>query len=38
MAAAATRAKGTVTQVLGNVVDIEFPNDQIPDILSLIHI
>jgi F-type H+-transporting ATPase subunit beta len=32
MATAATRVKGTVTQVLGNVVDVEFPPDQIPSI------
>ncbi|HEX6122990.1 MAG TPA: F0F1 ATP synthase subunit beta, partial [Ktedonobacterales bacterium] len=34
MATAATRVKGTVTQVLGNVVDVEFPPDQIPSIYN----
>jgi F-type H+-transporting ATPase subunit beta len=31
-----TRTKGTVVQVLGNVVDIEFPPDQIPSIYNAI--
>jgi F-type H+-transporting ATPase subunit beta len=34
--AVATRTKGTVVQVLGNVVDIEFPPDQIPSIYNAI--
>ena len=34
--AATTRTKGTVTQVLGNVVDIEFPPDQLPAIYNAI--
>jgi F-type H+-transporting ATPase subunit beta len=33
---APTRTKGTVVQVLGNVVDIEFPPDQIPSIYNAI--
>jgi F-type H+-transporting ATPase subunit beta len=36
MTTAATRVKGTVTEVLGNVVDIEFPPEQIPDIYNAI--
>ena len=36
MATAATRTKGTVTQVLGNVVDIEFPPEQLPAIYNAI--
>ena len=37
MATAATpRTKGTVTQVLGNVVDIEFPPDKLPAIYNAI--
>ena len=36
MATAATRTKGTVLQVLGNVVDIEFPPDQIPAIYDAV--
>jgi F-type H+/Na+-transporting ATPase subunit beta len=34
--AVATRTKGTVVQVLGNVVDIEFPQDQVPSIYNAI--
>ncbi|HKV85361.1 MAG TPA: F0F1 ATP synthase subunit beta [Ktedonobacterales bacterium] len=34
--AATTRTKGTVTQVLGNVVDIEFPPDKLPAIYNAI--
>jgi F-type H+-transporting ATPase subunit beta len=34
--AVATRTKGTVVQVLGNVVDIEFPPDQVPSIYNAI--
>ncbi|HLZ22701.1 MAG TPA: F0F1 ATP synthase subunit beta [Ktedonobacterales bacterium] len=34
--AAPTRTKGTVTQVLGNVVDIEFPQDKLPPIYNAI--
>ena len=34
--AATTRTKGIVTQVLGNVVDIEFPPDQLPAIYNAI--
>src|SRR5579883_3004022 len=33
---APVRTKGTVTQVLGNVVDIEFPPDQLPAIYNAI--
>jgi F-type H+-transporting ATPase subunit beta len=36
MATAATRTKGVVLQVLGNVVDIEFPPDQIPSIYDAV--
>jgi F-type H+/Na+-transporting ATPase subunit beta len=36
MATAATKTKGTVLQVLGNVVDIEFPADRIPPIYNAI--
>ncbi|MBF6592157.1 MAG: F0F1 ATP synthase subunit beta, partial [Ktedonobacterales bacterium] len=36
MATAATHIKGTVTQVLGNVVDIEFPQDQVPAIYNAV--
>src|SRR6516225_6544765 len=36
MTTAATRVKGTVTQVLGNVVDIEFPPDQLPPIYNAV--
>ncbi|HKS70570.1 MAG TPA: F0F1 ATP synthase subunit beta [Ktedonobacterales bacterium] len=36
MATAATRTKGVVLQVLGNVVDIEFPADQIPPIYNAV--
>ena len=36
MATAATKTKGTVLQVLGNVVDIEFPADHIPPIYNAI--
>jgi F-type H+/Na+-transporting ATPase subunit beta len=36
MAAAATRVRGEVSQVLGNVVDVEFPPDQVPDIYDAI--
>jgi F-type H+-transporting ATPase subunit beta len=36
MATAATRTKGIVRQVLGNVVDIEFPPDQLPAIYNAI--
>ena len=38
MATAATRTKGTVVQVLGNVVDIEFPPDQLPPIYNAIEV
>src|SRR5579884_1339051 len=34
----ATRTKGTVTQVLGNVVDIEFPPDKLPAIYNAIEV
>jgi F-type H+-transporting ATPase subunit beta len=34
--AVSTRVKGTITQVLGNVVDIEFPPDQVPSIYNAI--
>jgi F-type H+-transporting ATPase subunit beta len=34
----ATRTKGTVTQVLGNVVDIEFPADKLPAIYNAIEV
>ena len=34
--AVSTRTKGTITQVLGNVVDIEFPSDQMPSIYNAI--
>src|SRR5579872_1771614 len=34
--AAPTRTKGIVTQVLGNVVDIEFPPDKLPPIYNAI--
>ncbi|MEO7001459.1 MAG: F0F1 ATP synthase subunit beta [Ktedonobacterales bacterium] len=34
MATAAVRTKGTVRQVLGNVVDVEFPPDQLPAIYN----
>jgi F-type H+/Na+-transporting ATPase subunit beta len=33
-----TRTKGIVTQVLGNVVDIEFPADQVPAIYNAIEV
>src|SRR5258708_12167163 len=33
-ATAPTRTKGTVTQVLGNVVDVEFPPDTLPAIYN----
>jgi F-type H+-transporting ATPase subunit beta len=33
-----TRTKGTVTQVLGNVVDIEFPVDKLPAIYNAIEV
>ncbi len=36
MATAATRTKGVVLQVLGNVVDIEFPADHIPPIYNAV--
>src|SRR5215813_7324337 len=36
MTIAATRTKGIVTQVLGNVVDIEFPPDKLPAIYNAI--
>src|SRR5499427_4712021 len=36
MTIAATRTKGVVTQVLGNVVDIEFPPDKLPAIYNAI--
>src|SRR5215469_10492219 len=35
-ATAKTKTKGIVTQVLGNVVDIEFPPDQLPPIYNAI--
>ena len=35
-ATAPTRTKGIVTQVLGNVVDIEFPQDKLPSIYNAI--
>jgi F-type H+-transporting ATPase subunit beta len=35
-ATAPARTKGTVTQVLGNVVDVEFPPDQLPAIYNAI--
>ena len=38
MATAATRTKGIVTQVLGNVVDIEFPPDQLPAIYNAVEV
>jgi F-type H+-transporting ATPase subunit beta len=38
MATAATRTKGIVTQVLGNVVDVEFPPDQLPAIYNAIEV
>ncbi|WIG60841.1 MAG: ATP synthase beta chain [Ktedonobacterales bacterium] len=38
MATAATRIKGIVTQVLGNVVDVEFPPDQLPAIYNAIEV
>jgi F-type H+/Na+-transporting ATPase subunit beta len=31
-----TRTKGTVVQILGNVVDIEFPPDQLPSIYNAV--
>ena len=31
-------ATGTVNQVIGPVVDIQFPPDELPDILNAIHI
>jgi F-type H+-transporting ATPase subunit beta len=34
----ATRAKGTVTQVLGNVVDIEFPPEKLPAIYNAVEV
>jgi F-type H+-transporting ATPase subunit beta len=34
----ATRTKGTVTQVLGNVVDIEFPPEKLPAIYDAIEV
>jgi F-type H+/Na+-transporting ATPase subunit beta len=34
----AARAKGTVTQVLGNVVDIEFPQDKLPAIYNAVEV
>jgi len=36
MATAAIRVKGVVRQVLGNVVDIEFPADHVPEIYNAI--
>jgi F-type H+-transporting ATPase subunit beta len=33
-----TRTKGIVTQVLGNVVDIEFPQDEVPAIYNAIEV
>ena len=33
-ATAPARTKGTVTQVLGNVVDVEFPPDKLPAIYN----
>src|SRR5262245_1294171 len=33
-----TRTKGTVTQVLGNVVDIEFPPDKLPAIYNAVEV
>jgi F-type H+/Na+-transporting ATPase subunit beta len=38
MATAATRTKGIVTEVLGNVVDIEFPESQLPPIYNAIEV
>src|SRR5215469_18500441 len=38
MATATTRTKGVVTQVLGNVVDVEFPADQLPAIYNAIEV
>ncbi|MGO8947796.1 MAG: F0F1 ATP synthase subunit beta [Ktedonobacterales bacterium] len=38
MATAATRTKGVVTEVLGNVVDIEFPDGQLPAIYNAIEV
>jgi F-type H+/Na+-transporting ATPase subunit beta len=35
---AGTRTKGTVVQVLGNVVDIEFPPDQLPAIYNALEV
>ena len=32
------RAKGRVVQVLGGVVDVEFPNEQLPDIYEAIDV
>ncbi len=34
----AARTKGTVTQVLGNVVDIEFPPDKLPAIYNAVEV
>ena len=38
MATAATRTKGVVTEVLGNVVDIEFPDGQLPAIYNAVEV
>src|SRR5260370_6511948 len=35
---ATTRAKGTVPQVLGNVVDIEFPPEKLPAIYNAVEV
>ncbi|MGZ3599007.1 MAG: F0F1 ATP synthase subunit beta [Ktedonobacterales bacterium] len=37
-ATAGTRTKGTVVQVLGNVVDIEFPPDKLPAIYNAVEV
>ncbi len=38
MATATTRTKGVVTEVLGNVVDIEFPDGQLPAIYNAVEV
>ena len=38
MATATTRTKGVVTQVLGNVVDVEFPPEQLPAIYNALEV
>ena len=32
------RGKGTVVQILGGVVDVEFPSDQLPEIYEAIEV